>query len=86
MELKFRLSEHAHEALQKREIEIEWIEQALQNPDTIESDKYDPELEHRLAAISKFGNRVLRVIVKRKTEPEFVVTVFFDRRIRRLRK
>jgi hypothetical protein len=35
----------------------------------------DPDLEHRLAAISEHENRVLRVIVNTKTNPERVVTM-----------
>ncbi|MDP8238609.1 MAG: hypothetical protein P9X24_05935 [Candidatus Hatepunaea meridiana] len=55
----------------------------INNPDELEADKFNLELEHRLAAIPEFGNRVLRIIVKKKTQPEVVVTAFFDRRLKR---
>ncbi len=80
--MKFRLSEHAREVITKREIKFEWLETALFKPDRTEVDKFDSELEHRLARISEFGNRILRVILKRDTDPVFIITVFFDRRIR----
>jgi len=38
------------------------------------------ELEHRLAAIPEFGNRVLRVIVNTSAIPPRVITAYFDRR------
>ncbi len=51
-------------------------------PDVVEADTVDEELEHRLLHIPEFGNRVLRVIVKRRQTPLGIVTVFFDRRKR----
>ena len=40
----------------------------------------DPQLEHRLARIPEFNNRVLRVVVNNQKTPLHIVTVFFDRR------
>jgi hypothetical protein len=34
-----------------------------------ETDPVDPDLEHRLARIPEWGNRMLRVIVNGKTTP-----------------
>jgi hypothetical protein len=56
------------------------MERALTMPEAAEADPVDPDLEHRLARIPEFGNRVLRVIVNGKKTPPHVVTVFFDRR------
>ncbi|MBS3966355.1 MAG: DUF4258 domain-containing protein [Truepera sp.] len=78
--MNYLLTEHAREALRKRQIEVAWMEQALTRPEVAEADPLDPELEHRLARIPEFGNRVLRVIINGKKRPPLVVTVFFDRR------
>ena len=78
--MDYALTEHARDALEKRLIPIAWMERALTQPEVTEPDPVDPDLEHRLARISEFGNRVLRVIVNSKRTPPLVVTVFFDRR------
>jgi hypothetical protein len=80
--VSYTLSEHARDALQKRQIRREWLEQALVAPDRREPDTLDPALEHRLVVIAEFGNRVLRVIVNIQVDPERVVTAYFDRRMR----
>jgi hypothetical protein len=74
------LTEHARDALEKRLIPVDWLEQALTKPEVTEADPVDPDLEHRLARIPEFGNRVLRVIINGKRTPPLVVTLFFDRR------
>lgn len=78
--MDYALTEHARDALDKRLIPIAWMEHALTQPDLTEADPVDPDLEHRLARIPEFGDRVLRVIVNGKGTPPLVVTVFFDRR------
>jgi uncharacterized DUF497 family protein len=78
--MDYALTEHARDALKKRQIKVAWMEQALTAPEVIETDPVDPDLEHRLARIAEFGNRVLRVIVNAKKRPPHVVTAFFDRR------
>jgi hypothetical protein len=78
--MDYVLTEHAQDALQKRQIALAWMERALSTPEVTEADRADPDLEHRLARIPEFGNRVLRVIVNGKKTPPIVVTAFFDRR------
>ncbi|HIK23460.1 MAG TPA: DUF4258 domain-containing protein [Thermosynechococcus sp. M3746_W2019_013] len=78
--MDYVLSEHARDALQKRQIPLAWMERVLRAPEVTEVDRVDPDLEHRLARIPEFGNRVLRVIVNGKKTPPIVVTAFFDRR------
>ena len=75
------MTEHARNALEKRGIEIPWMERVFDRPETTEADPVDPDLEHRLARIPEWGNRVLRVIVNRTTTPPRIVTAFFDRRM-----
>jgi hypothetical protein len=74
------LTEHAQDALVRRQIPLEWLERVLNAPEATEADPMDPELGHRLARITEFGGRVLRVIVNCRTTPPRVVTAFFDRR------
>lgn len=78
--MDYVLTEHARDALEKRRIPVSWMEHALTQPEVTEADPVDPNLEHRLARIPEFGNRVLRVIINVKKTPPLVVTVFFDRR------
>jgi hypothetical protein len=77
--MKYYLTEHARDALAKRQIAIEWMERVLNAPDWTEPDAVDPELEHRLARVADFGDRVLRVIVNVKAQPPRIVTTYFDR-------
>ena len=78
--MSYELTEHARDALEKRRIALEWVEHAFDVPEATEADPIDPDLEHRLARIPEWGNRVLRVIVNGKTTPPRIVTAFFDRR------
>jgi hypothetical protein len=66
----YDLTDHARESLRKRPtIRLEWIERVLQQPDRVEPDSVDAELEHRLGRIPEYDGRVLRVIVKKATNP-----------------
>jgi len=80
---RYILSNHARDAIEKRQIQIEWLEQALERPDWTETDPYEPAFEHRLASIEDFGGRVLRVVVNPTVKPIFVITLYFDRRTKR---
>jgi hypothetical protein len=50
------LAEQARDALAKRHIELAWLKRAVTTPKASEA---DPHLEHRLARIPEFGDRVL---------------------------
>jgi hypothetical protein len=78
--MEYYLTEHARDALAKRRITVEWMEQVLVAPDWTERDSVDPDLEHRLGRIEAFGGRVLRVIVNANARPPRIVTTYFDRR------
>ena len=56
----------------------------MNKPDWTEADSIDEDLEHRLARIPDFGNRVLRIIVNVNVTPPRVVTAYFDRGSRKL--
>lgn len=66
--MKFELTNHARESLKKRShIRMEWIDRVLAQPDRVEPDRNDSELEHRLGRIEENEGRVLRVIIKKNT-------------------
>ena len=80
--MDYVLTQHAQDLLLRRNIPIRWIERTLEAPSKVEPDSMDSTLEHRLAAIPEYGNRGLRVIVNKTTNPIRVVTFYFDRNLR----
>jgi uncharacterized DUF497 family protein len=78
--MDYRLTQHARDALEKRQIAVAWVERVLARPEWTEPDPVDAAVEHRLAAIPEFENRVLRVIVNTSAAPPRVITAYFDRR------
>ena len=82
--MDYQLTEHARESLRKRSsIRVEWVERVLLQPDRVEPDRTDPELEHRMSRIQESEGRVLRVIVKKASNPIRVITCYFDRKMGR---
>ncbi len=79
--MHFELTQHARDALARRQIRLDWVERALREPRWIEADAVDANLRHHLLPIADFGHRVLRVIVDPTQQPWRVITAFFDRRI-----
>jgi hypothetical protein len=80
--MRFELTQHARDALVKREISMEWLERVLRFPQRTEPDGTDPMLEHRLGVIPEHGDRVLRAIINPHTTPIRVVTLYFDRKMK----
>ena len=80
--IRYSLTQHAQDRLEKRQIQIEWIERAVTAPELIEADRSDPDLRHYLVTIPEYGKRVLRVIVNETTIPVNIVTFYFDRSMR----
>ncbi len=82
--MDYQLTEHARESLRKRpSIRVEWVERVLLQPERVEPDRTDPELEHRIGRIQESEGRALRVIVKKASNPIRVITCYFDRKMRR---
>lgn len=75
----YQLSAHAQQVIAARQIALQWIVSVLQAPQRIEPDAEDPELSHALARIPEYGDRVLRVVYNKTTQPWRIVTVYFDR-------
>lgn len=72
---------HARDMLQERAIPEEWVIRTVNDPDNREI--MTDNTTHYIKAIPEFGGRSLRVVVNLEVIPNRVITVFFDRRIRR---
>jgi hypothetical protein len=80
--MNYELTKHAQEALEEREIPVEWLERTLCAPELVLPDPDDVTVERRFRPIPEYGGRVLRVAVNTAVEPNRVVSVFFDRRMK----
>ncbi len=72
---------HARDMLQERAIPEEWVIRTVNDPDDREI--MTDNTTHYIKAIPEFGGRSLRVVMNLEVFPNRVITVFFDRRIRR---
>lgn len=76
-------TKHFIAMLSERQIQREWVDKTIQSPDQVE-DREDGT-RHYLKKIDNQGGRWLRVIANVTTEPHRLITVFFDRRIRKIK-
>lgn len=81
MSSELEFSKHARDMLVERNILEEWVWRTINSPDnqeiTIDNNT------HYTKAIQEHEGRILRVVVNPNVEPKRVVTVFFDRRLKR---
>jgi hypothetical protein len=75
-------SAHFLDVLAERDIRREWVELTVARPERVED--HGDRTRHFLCRIPDHGQRWLRVVVNVAAEPPVLVTVFFDRRLRRL--
>ena len=80
--MSYVLASHARVALMERAIPIEWMERTMDAPELRLPDPDDATVERRYRRIPEHGGRVLRVAVNTTVEPERVVSVFFDRKMK----
>jgi hypothetical protein len=80
--MNYTLTEHAKKVMAEREILLEWLERALDEPTLCQPDPDDASLERHYRSIPEFGGGVLRVVVDPSVGPVRVVSVFFDRPMR----
>ncbi len=80
--MQFAYTAHARDMLTERGIPDEWIVRAVESP--LRTEQHDDGTTHYLSSVPERSGRVLRVVVNAKASPAIVVTVFFDRRLRRL--
>lgn len=67
--------------MRERKISEKWVEETMSFPDQI-LEKEDGTA-HYIKRIIDNNNRWLRVIINKRALPHKVVTVFFDRRLRK---
>lgn len=79
--IEYEFSEHVYDMLRERNIQEAWVKLAIEDPGKKEL-KADGTV-HYIRAIEQYGGRYLRVVVNPDVRPHRIVTVFFDRRIRR---
>lgn len=77
----YEFSKHALEMLHERKIEKEWVWRTLETPGRHKKGK-DGNM-HYTKPIKEKDGRVLHVIVNPYENPRRIVTVFFDRRLRK---
>ena len=77
-----RLTAHLRDALEERELPLEWVWRAIEQPDWVDPDPI-ANRQRLYRRIPEFGDRILRVIIEDDVEERVVVTVFFDRRAKR---
>ena len=82
--MDFVLTDHARKRILKRQINLQWIKDALEYPGRIESDLNDGNLVHVLRPIAERGFRILRVIYDETVDPVVVVTAYFDSEVKDL--
>ncbi|MXW24284.1 MAG: DUF4258 domain-containing protein [Chloroflexi bacterium] len=82
--MELELTQHAIDAMNERLIALEWVEDAVSEPELRTPDPADPELERFYRRIPPRDDRVLRVVVNTRFAPWRIVSVFFDRRMRRM--
>lgn len=78
----FELSEHARFQMQERNIQPSWLTQTLSAPDRLGAKADLHGNTHYLKQISDFGDRWLRVVINPTVDPQRIVTLFFDRRVK----
>lgn len=79
----FRYTTHASDNLADREIERDWVERAILEPDASEPDPRHPERIRVYRVVPERGGRILRVVYVRDGDTYRIVTLFLDRGRRR---
>ena len=73
-----KFTRHTEEMLKERKFEREFVIDVVLNPEWREEGEGDIWYAFR-----RVGERVVRVVVRGEEKPYIVVTVYFDRRLRR---
>ncbi|HTW92322.1 MAG TPA: DUF4258 domain-containing protein [bacterium] len=72
---------HARDMLTERAIPDAWVVRAVESP--LRTENHDDGATHYLSEVPERSGRILRVVMNTEASPPIVVTVFFDRRLRR---
>jgi hypothetical protein len=76
------LTSHARDMLIERKIAEEWLWRTINVPDRKKRHPSDGNI-HYTRTIREAQGRVLHVVVNNHVQPNRIVTVFFDRRLRK---
>ena len=80
---KLEFTRHAVQVMAERAISVEWVERVLTEPAWRLPDPNDPMVERFFGRIAERDGRALRVVVNTSVAPWRVVSVFFDRSVRK---
>jgi hypothetical protein len=72
-------TQHAEDMLAEREIEREWVERTIAQPETIEADARRAGVTLAFRRIPERDDRILRVAFVETDQEIRVVTTYFDR-------
>ncbi len=78
----YQFSKHASEMLRERNLREEWVSHVIEQPEAAQA--REDGTVHYVRAIEEAGERYLRVVVNPNVSPQRIVTVFFDRSLRKL--
>ncbi len=81
---QYEFTLHSIDVIREREIPETWISDALNNPDW-NTVKEDGNL-HYFKNIAENNGRVLHVVVNHNVYPKKIVTVYFDRKYKRIKQ
>ena len=77
--MNYKLSKHAIDVMSSRNVKIEWVEFALENPSLV--NKVSLIESHYFSIIKDNGDRCLKVVLNPSTK--IVITAYFDRNMRK---
>jgi uncharacterized DUF497 family protein len=77
-----RYTQHALDVMAERLLSSEWVEATVRNPQWVELDTRDAQVERRFRAIAERDGRILRVACVETTTDIRVISTFLDRRAR----
>lgn len=80
---KLEFTRHAVQVMAERAISVEWVERVLTAPAWRSPDPNDPTVERFFGRIPERDDRTLRVVVNTRVARWRVVSVFFDRNVRK---
>ncbi len=76
--MRIKFTKHAEDMLKERNIDITFVEDAVRNPDWKES--AEDELWY---AFKRVEGKVLRVVIKGRKKPYTIVTMYYDRKVKK---
>jgi hypothetical protein len=82
-ERRLILTRHAEAMLTEREIEREWVDRTIHQPDEVSADSTRENVFRAFRSIPERSGRVLRVVYSQGESEIRVITAFFDRARRR---